>query len=116
MLKFAESTARIGTDDYSCIQAETQQLAELVIGGVDEDLEGALIFKKADFTTGLPVIGQKIVFGADIVRIVTVRTEQTDPTFSVGFTKVNDAASAPALADPSIPCYHIDGGGVDHPC
>ena len=116
MTKYAGSTARFGTDDFNCIQAETQELAELVIGGVDEDLQGGLVFQKAEFTGGLPVIGQKLVYGADMLRIVTIKTEQADPTFTIGFTKVNDASSAPALADPSIPCYHIDGGEVIHPC
>lgn len=116
MLKFAGNQARFGTLDMPCIQAETQELAELVIGGVDEDLDGALVFNKSDFTTGLPVIGQKFVYGPDVLRIVTIRTDLTDPTFTLGFTKVNDATSAPALADPSLPCYLIDGGEVDHPC
>lgn len=116
MTRIAGSTARIGTDDFNCVQAETQELAELVIGGVDEDLAGGLVFNKGEFSTGLPVIGQKLVYGAEMLRIVTIKTEQADPTFTIGFTKVNDASSAPALADPSIPCYHIDGGEVDHPC
>ena len=116
MLTFAGSTARFGDKDYNCVQAETQELAELVIGGVDEELQGGLIFQKADFNTGLPVIGQKLVFGADMLRIVTIKTEQADPTFLIGFTKVNDATGNPVIADPSIPCYHIDGGEVDHPC
>jgi hypothetical protein len=116
MIAFAGSIARIGTEDYDCVQAETQELAELVIGGVDEELQGGLIFKKADFVSGLPVIGQKLVFGADIVRIVTIKTEQSDPTFLIGFTKVGESTTLPTIADPSIPCYHIDGGEVDHPC
>ena len=116
MIALAGSTARVGEDDYDCIQAETQELAELVIGGVDEELQGGLIFQKADFGQGLPVIGQKIVFGADIIRIVTIKTEQSDPTFLIGFTKVGESTTLPTIADPSIPCYHIDGGEVDHPC
>ena len=116
MIKFAGTTSRFGEVDFPCIQAETQEIAELVIGGVDEDLDGALVFKKADFVNGIPVIGQKFVYGADILRINAIRTDLADPTFTLGFTKVNEAVSAPALADPSIPCYHIDGGEVDHPC
>lgn len=116
MLKFAGNSARFGDSDYDCIQAETQEIAELVIGGVDNDLDGALVFAKSSFTGGLPVIGQKFVYGADVLRIETIRTDLTDPTFTLGFTKVDEAVSAPALADPSIPCYHIDGGEVVHPC
>lgn len=116
MLKFAGNSARIGDVDYDCVQAETQELAELVIGGVDEDLEGALVFAKNSFTTGLPAIGQKLIYGGNVLRIVTIRTDLTDPTFTIGFTKVDESVSAPALADPSIPCYHIDGGEVVHPC
>jgi hypothetical protein len=116
MLKFAGNTARFGESDYDCIQAETQEIAELVIGGVDEDLDGALVFTKSSFNTGLPVINQKFVYGGNILRVATISTDLTDPTFTLGFTKVDEAVSAPALADPSIPCYHIDGGEVVHPC
>lgn len=116
MLKFAGNSARFNDSDYDCIQAETQEIAELVIGGVDEDLDGALVFSKSSFDMGLPVINQKFVYGGNILRIVTIRTDLTDPTFTIGFTKLDEAVSAPALADPSIPCYHIDGGEVMHPC
>lgn len=116
MLKFAGNSARFGDSDFDCIQAETQEIAELVIGGVDEDLDGALVFLKLGFTGGLPVIGQKFIYGGNVLRIVTIKTDLSDPTFTLGFTKVNEAVSAPALADPSIPCYHIDGGEVVHPC
>lgn len=116
MLKFAGNLARFNDSDYECVQAETQEIAELVIGGVDEDLDGALVFSKSSFNNGLPVINQKFVYGGNILRIVTIKTDLTDPTFTIGFTKLDEAVSAPALADPSIPCYHIDGGEVVHPC
>lgn len=116
MLKFAGNKARFGELDYDCIQAETQEIAELVIGGVDEDLDGALVFSKSSFVTGLPVINQKFVYGGNILRIATISTDLTDPTFTIGFTKIDEAVSSPTLADPSIPCYHIDGGEVVHPC
>ena len=116
MLKFAGNSARFGDSDFDCIQAETQEIAELVIGGVDEDLDGALVFLKLGFNEGLPVINQKFVYGGNILRVATIKTDLSDPTFTIGFTKLNEAVSAPALADPSIPCYHIDGGEVVHPC
>ena len=75
MLKFAGNSARFGDSDFDCIQAETQEIAELVIGGVDEDLDGALVFLKLGFTGGLPVIGQKFIYGGNVLRIVTIKTD-----------------------------------------
>ena len=46
---YAETTARFGDADYPCIQGETQEMADLVIGGLDEQLDGVLIFNKSDF-------------------------------------------------------------------
>ena len=113
---FAETTARFGEADYPCIQAETQEMADLVLGGLDEELDGLLVFSKRDFVV-LPKIGNQFIYGNDYLRIETIFTDQTDPTFTIGFSKIKDISGIPeGLGDPSVPCLYIDGGDPDHEC
>jgi len=113
---YAETTARFGDADYPCIQGETQEMADLVIGGIDEQLDGVLIFNKNDFSA-LPIIGARFIYGNMYLRIESITTDKSDPTFTTAFSKIQDIEGvAPAIGDPSFPCYYIDGGVVDHNC
>lgn len=113
---YAETTARFGEKDYPCLQGETQEMESLVLGGLDEDLDGILVFAKSDFTS-MPRIGSQFIYNNDYLRIETITTDTTDPTFTIAFSKLKDVSTAPDnIGDPSVPCLYIDGGEPEHEC
>jgi len=113
---YAETTARFGDKDYPCLQGETQEIATLVIGGVDEQLDGVLVFLKSDFES-IPRIGRGFIYGNDYLRVETITTDKADPTFTIAFSKLGVIEGIPTnLGDPSVPCFYVDGGGATHRC
>ena len=87
-------------------------MATLVLGGVNEELEGLLVFKKADFTI-MPTIGKQFIFNGNYLRVETITTESGDPTFTVGFSKVRQGESTDELPEPtSGECTYLSGGDV----
>lgn len=114
---YAETTARFGEIDYPCIQGETQELANLVLGGLDEELDGILVFSKSDFSGGIPKIGTQFLYDNQFLRVEVITTDLIDPTFTVAFSKIKVQQGVPrGSGDPSIPCLYLDGGTPDHGC
>lgn len=109
-------TVRFADVDYRAIQAESEQIAELALGGIDEELEGAFVILKADFTTGLPDLNTKFFFDNMLGRVADIRTDQSDPTMTIGFTKIKDQSTPPAVMDAIATCYDLDGGNADPSC
>lgn len=116
LISYAGTTARFGSSDYPCLQGETQEMATLVLGGLDEELDGALVFSKSDFTQ-IPRVGTQFIYNNDYLRVENVVTDQHDATFTIAFSKIDNISGVvEGLGDPSVPCLYIDGGLVDHRC
>ena len=116
LVGYAETSARFGDADYPCLQGETDQIEDLVLGGIDDQLDGVLVFSKNDFGV-MPKIGNKFIYDNQYLRVETISTDLTDPTFTIAFSKTDDLEGVPeGLSDPSVPCLFIDGGVPDHEC
>jgi hypothetical protein len=116
LITFAGTTARFGSSDYPCLQGETQEMATLVLGGLDEELDGALVFSKQDFTS-IPAVGTQFIYNNDYLRVENIVTDYSDATFTIAFSKIKDIAGIPdGLGEPSVPCLYLDGGVPTHEC
>ena len=116
LYEVAGVTVRFADTDYRAIQMESNEVAELALGGIDEELEGAFVILKADFTSGLPDLNTKFFFDNMLGRVADIRTDQTDPTMTIGFSKIQDLSTPPAVMDAIATCYDLDGGNADPSC
>lgn len=116
LYEVAGVTVRFADTDYRAIQMESNEVAELALGGIDEELEGGFVILKADFTTGLPDLNTKFFFDNMLGRVADIRTDQIDPTMTIGFSKIQDLSTPPAVMDAIATCYDLDGGNADPSC
>lgn len=121
MLLFAPTTITYDGGEFDVVEAEADVVAELVVGSVDHDIEGAIIASKGDFPNGQPPIGSKFVMGVHVCRIEDISTQGHDPTYTIGYSLVFSDPLESSLGDPSLvvpdfPCLVLDGGDADHGC
>lgn len=116
LLEFVETTATFGTEEVPCVDTEQDIVAELIDGGLEHDVDGAIIVAKAHFPDGIPAVGDKFTKGVHLCRIESVETEDGDPTMTLAFSLIESDPAAAHLTDPSFPCLVLDGGDADHDC
>ena len=121
MLKFAPTTINYDGDEFDVVEAEAEVVADLVVGSIDHDLEGAIVASKGNFTSGQPPIGAKFIMGVHLCRIESISTQGHDPTYTIGYSLIMSDPLESTLGDPSLvvpdfPCLVLDGGDADHDC
>jgi hypothetical protein len=121
MQKFVTTTITFAGVDIDCVDAEADIVAELVEGGLDHDITGAVVVMKTAFASGTPPVGAKFVKGVHICRIENIATDFTDPTLTIVYSLINSDPDSshlddPSLLNPEFPCLIVDGGDAEHDC
>lgn len=86
------STATFGSSTVNCLTDEETIFEDLELGGISEEIDGALQLLKDDFTV-IPDAGDKFTFDGKQFRVARVQTDFADPILTVAYTFLQDIAT-----------------------
>jgi hypothetical protein len=86
------STATFGNSTVNCLTDEETIFEDLELGGISEEIDGALQLLKDDFTV-IPDAGDKFTFDGKQFRVARVQTDFADPILTVAYTFLQDIAT-----------------------
>lgn len=68
-----------------CIEGEQTEIAEVIMGGIEESVTGVLVAKKEQFVDGLPQVGDLFDLNGKSFRVVQYREETASPLSTIAY-------------------------------
>lgn len=78
------TTATFGASTVNCLTDEETIFEDLELGGISEEIDGAIQLLKDDFTV-LPDAGDRFTFNSNQYRVARVQAEFADPIVTVAY-------------------------------
>ena len=79
-----ETTASFDGEDIDIVEGEGDEIAEVVMGGIEEEITGVVIALKEDFST-LPEVGDTFSLGDKTCRIISIKKDNANPLLSIAY-------------------------------
>ena len=79
-----DTTATFSASGINIIEGEANEVAEFIMGGVEENVTGVILGKKEDFGT-LPEIGDTFDLYGKTCRVVSIGADEANPLLTIAY-------------------------------